>query len=310
MPAPTGVLLLAYGTPEHPEDIEPYFTHIRGGRTPSPEAVAHLSERYRQVGGGTPLLRITREVQAALERELNGPGAEPAYRVYVAMKHWHPFPGPVMREIHAEGITRLIAVVLAPHYSRLSIGGYRRAVDEAQESLGAPFDLRFVESWHRQPEFLDLMAEHVRAALDRFPATGRERVLTIFSAHSLPERIREWDDPYERQLIESSSAVAERAGLAEWRFAWQSAGATGEPWLGPDIVDYLDMVRAEGFTAVLQVPIGFVSDHLEILYDIDIEAAGKAAELGMAFARTALPNASPGFIRTLAAVVARAEAAA
>lgn len=303
--APTGVLLLAYGTPARLEDVEPYFTHIRGGRTPSPEAVEHLKERYERVGGGTPLLQITREVRTELEAELNAGGG--AYRVYAGMKHWHPFVADVMREMKADGIRRIIAVVLAPHYSRISIGGYRRAVEEAQASLGEPFDIAFIESWHLEPEFIAMTAANVRAALDTFPPDC-DRVLTIFTAHSLPQRIREWDDPYERQLLETSAAVAERAGLGEWRFAWQSAGSTGEPWLEPDILDFLETIHAEGVTAALQVPVGFVSDHLEILYDIDVEAAARAAELGITFARTALPNATPAFIGTLAAIVRRAEA--
>lgn len=304
-PAPVGVLLLAYGTPEDTSQVEAYFTHIRGGRTPSPEAVADLQRRYERVGGGTPLLRITREVRAALEAALDMPGLG-RYRVYAGMKHWHPFTADVMRQMAADGIRRVIAVALAPHYSRISIGGYRKGVDAAQEALGHPFDITFVDHWHLQPEFLDLIARRVRGALAAFPG-GAADVMTVFSAHSLPVRIRDWDDPYEAQLLESSAGVASRAGLADWRFAWQSAGNTGEPWLGPDILDYLGELHAEGLRRVLLVPIGFVCEHLEILYDIDIEAREKAASLGMTLRRTQLPNADPAFIRALAAVVAGAE---
>lgn len=304
--APTGVLLLAYGSPERPEDVEPYFTHIRGGRTPSAEAVAHLSERYERVGGSTPLLRITQKVRAALEAELNDGAGEAAYRVHAGMKHWHPFAGDVMRGMAAEGIRRVVVLPLAPHYSHISIGGYRRIVDEAQAGLGDPFEIRFVESWHMEPGFLALIADRVLAALPALAPAEPERTVCVFTAHSLPERIREWRDPYESQLRESSEAVARRLGLRHWRIAWQSAGSTGEPWIGPDILDELDRIKREGFAAVLQVPIGFVSDHLEILYDIDIEAAGRAAELGLAFARTPLPNAEPDFVRTLARIVTAA----
>jgi protoporphyrin/coproporphyrin ferrochelatase len=308
--APLGVLLMAYGTPETPAQVEPYFTHIRGGRTPAPAAVARLQARYALVGGRTPLLDITRAVQVTLEQELNRerPGAgTPRVRVYAGMKHWHPFIGDVMAQMAADGIHKLIAVALAPHYSRISIGGYRKAVEEAQAKLGHPFQVTLVESWSMQPEFLDLMADLVRAGLEQFPAEDRDKVLLVFSAHSLPERIRTWDDPYEAQLHASSAAVAERVGGRPWRFAWQSAGETGEPWIGPDICDYLETLHGEGVRHVLQIPIGFVADHLEIFYDIDYEAQNKARELGMTLHRTAMPNATPAFIRTLRAVVREAQ---
>jgi ferrochelatase len=307
--APTGVLLMAYGTPETPDQVERYFTHIRGGRTPSPEAVARLQARYALVGGRTPLLDITHAVRAALEAELNRdqPGR---YRVYAGMKHWHPFIGDVMAQMAADGIRDIIAVALAPHYSRISIGGYRKAVDDAQAALGHPFRVTFVESWGMQVVFLAMMTDLVRAGLEPFPAADRGDVLLVFSAHSLPERIRTWDDPYEAQLQASSAAVAERLGGRAWRFAWQSAGETGEPWIGPDICDYLETLHAAGVRNVLQIPIGFVADHLEIFYDIDYEAQNKARELGLTLHRTAMPNATPAFIRTLRAVVQEAPQAA
>jgi ferrochelatase len=300
---PVGVLLMAYGTPETPDQVEAYFTHIRGGRVPSPESVAHLQHRYDLVGGRTPLLDISEATRAALEIELNAE-APGQYRVYAGMKHWHPYIAAVLAQMAADGIQRIIAVALAPHYSRISIGGYRKAVEEGAAALGNPFtEITLVESWHLQPEYMDLMAEHIRVAREKFAPEERDAILTVFSAHSLPERIRTWDDPYESQLLASSAAVAERLGLSDWRFAWQSAGNTGEPWIGPDILDYLETLHAEGVTTVLQVPIGFVAEHLEVLFDIDYEAKQKAAELGMHLERTAMPNATPGFIRNLAAIV-------
>lgn len=298
----TGVLLMAYGTPQTAAEVEPYFTHIRGGKTPSPDAIAGLTRRYAAVGGKTPLLEITEQVRTALERQLRE-HAGLDVRVYAGMKHWHPFIADVMRQMATDGIRDLVAVALAPHFSRISIGGYQRAVESADELLGHPFQVQFVESWHLQPEFIAMTAANIRRALARMPDDLRDRTVVVFSAHSLPERIREWDDPYERQLLESSAAVADAAGVRGWRFAWQSAGHTGEPWLGPDIVDYLPTLRDDGVTAVLSVPIGFVSEHLEILYDLDIEARQAAAGLGMRFERTELPNASPAFIETLEAVV-------
>ncbi len=302
--APIGLLLMAYGTPEKAEQVEQYFTQIRGGRKPSPAAVANLQERYARVGGSTPLLAITQATRSALEMLLNTDGA-PLYRVYAGMKHWHPFIADVLAQMAADGVRDLVAVALAPHYSRLSIGGYWQAVEAGAEALGQPFrTMKLVEQWHLQPEFLDLIAEQIRSATLQFPATVRGRIKVVFSAHSLPERIRTWDDPYEAQLLASCGAVADRLGLTDWRFAWQSAGHTGEPWLGPDILDYLERLAAEGIQHVLQVPIGFVSDHLEVLYDIDIEAKERAATLGIQLARIAMPNATPAFIRTLAAIVA------
>ena len=295
------MLLMAYGTPENPDQVEGYFTHIRGGRAPSAEAVESLKERYRRVGGRTPLLAITNEVAGKLERKLNT-GVR-RFRVYSGMKHWHPFIGDVMARMADDGVRRVVALALAPHYSRISIGGYRKAVDEAQAALGDPFDIEFVDWWHDSQRFRRMIAGLIGEAVGKFPAEARNEVIVVFSAHSLPERIREWDDPYERQLHGSSAAVAELAGVSEWRFSFQSAGHTGEPWLGPDILDYLNVLAREGKRYVLQVPIGFVSDHLEILYDIDIEAKERAAELGITLHRTELPNARNEFIEVLASEV-------
>lgn len=302
------VLLMAYGTPATLDQVGAYFTHIRGGRQPSPEAVAHLRARYERIGGTAPLLHITTALAAGLATRLAAEGRP--QRVYVGMKHWHPYIADVMRTMRDDGVRDLTAVVLAPHYSRLSVGAYRRAVDDAQHALGNPFNIRFVERWHAVPEFLDMMAGLVRNGLARFPAESRQSVSVVFTAHSLPVRIREWGDPYESELLESSRAVAERVGLSDWRFAWQSAGGTSEPWIGPDILDYLDTLHSEGVRQLLQVPIGFLSEHLEVLYDIDIEATDKAATLGMTLHRTELPNASPALVGALAAIVASAPAGA
>jgi ferrochelatase len=254
-----------------------------------------------RVGGRTPLLEITNRVAAKLQERLRQGGGN--FNVYAGMKHWHPFIGEVMERMAADGVERVVAFALAPHCSLVSLGGYRKAVEEAQEKLGHPFEIPFVKCWHHNPLFREMMAGLVREGLEQFPPGVRDEVTVVFSAHSLPQRIREWGDPYEAQLLESSRDVAERAGIRDWRFAFQSAGHTGEPWLGPDILDFLEELRAEGVSNVLQVPIGFVSDHLEILYDIDVEAKEKAAELGMTLHRTQLPNARPRFIDVLASVV-------
>ena len=295
------VLLMAYGTPERLEDVEPYFTHIRGGRTPSPESVANLRARYERIGGATPLLALTEAVRVGLAAELAAAGNPQP--VYMGMKHWHPYVAEAVQTMYDDGIRQVTALVLAPHYSRMSIGGYRKAVDEKMAELGNPFALRFVDHWYERPSFVAFMAGLVRQGLTQFAAADRAGVTVVFTAHSLPERIRTWNDPYEAQLQESAELVARAAGLPGFRRAWQSAGGTGEPWIGPDILDYLDTLKAEGVRNVLQVPIGFVSDHLEVLYDIDIEAKDKARELGMTLYRTELPNAKPEFIRVLAETV-------
>jgi protoporphyrin/coproporphyrin ferrochelatase len=308
----SAVMLMAYGTPERLDQVEAYFTHIRGGRQPSPEAVRNLQERYERVGGGTPLLNITRQLANSLAATLAAEGTP--RRVDVGMKHWRPYIADVAARMAEEGVRQVTAVALAPHYSKMSVGSYRTTLEETNRKLGEPFALRVVERWHDRPEFLEMMASLVRDGLEQFstdPSQAYERdpVVVVFSAHSLPVRVREWNDPYEDELMTSSAAVAAMAGLNNWRFAWQSAGGTTEPWLGPDILDYLETLHAEGVRNVLQVPIGFVSDHLEVLYDIDIEAKEKARELGMTLHRTQLPNASDALVRTLAAVVRDAESA-
>lgn len=297
---------MAYGTPESLAEVEPYYTHIRGGRPPAPEAVARLQKRYEVVGGRTPLLAITSEVSEKLEAVLNASSGDRKYRVYFGMKHWHPFIGDVIPVAERDGVSSLVAVALAPHYSRMSIGGYRSALDNAIAKLSRPLDVTFVENWHLHPEFIQLIAARVRNSLTKWPAETRDQVKLVFSAHSLPVKIREWNDPYEEQLLESCRAVSELAGHSNWCFAWQSAGHTGEPWLGPDILDVLERLNHEKVRDVLSVPIGFVSDHLEIQYDLDYQAANKAKEMGMTFVRTEMPNTDPAFVKLLASVVTQA----
>lgn len=297
----SAVLVLAYGTPGTLDDVEPYFTHIRHGRTPSPEAVANLRARYERVGGSTPLLKLTEDVRDALQARLAAAGD--TRRVYMGMKHWHPYIAEAMQTMYDDGVRKFTGFVLAPHYSKMSIGQYRHAIDEKQKELGNPFDFTFVDHWYERPDFVAFMADTVKRGLAQFPEQDRGAVTVVFTAHSLPERIRTWNDPYEAQLQESAELVAKAAGLPGFRRAWQSAGGTGEPWIGPDILDYLDTLKAEGVKNVLQVPIGFVSDHLEVLFDIDIEAKDKAKELGMTLYRTQLPNAQPAFVEVLAGVV-------
>jgi protoporphyrin/coproporphyrin ferrochelatase len=298
---------MAYGTPDRLEDVADYFTHIRGGRRPTPEAVDNLTQRYVAIGGATPLRTITETVRDRLRAELAADGL--GHDVYIGMRHWHPYIGETMKAMREAGVRRVTAIALAPHYSRMSIGAYRDAVEAAHAELGNPFEVTYIDRWHDEPAFVSLIAARVQDAIARLPEAEGASAKVVFSAHSLPVRIREWADPYEAELRSSSSAVAERVGLHDWRFAWQSAGGSREPWIGPDILEYLETLAAEGVRTVVQVPIGFVSDHLEILYDVDIEATVAARQLGIHLVRTEMPNASPEFIRVLADAVERVEPA-
>ena len=284
--ARTAVILMAYGSPEHPEDIPAYFEDIRGGRPVRPEAVAELTERYRRIGARSPLNEITEAQRAALEVETGLP-------VFVGMKHWHPWIADAVDAALADGAERIVAIVLAPHYSRMSIGGYR---DRLETALDGRADLSFVESWHDHEPYIELLA-------DRVQGTDAH---VVFTAHSLPERILADGDPYRDQLLETSQLVAERAGVEHWSFAFQSESATGEPWLGPDILDELDSLYDGGVRKVLVAPVGFVSDHLEILWDIDVEARERAAELALQLDRIESLNDDPAFIRALAHLVKKA----
>jgi ferrochelatase len=284
------VILMAYGSPATADDIRPYFEDIRGGRPVSDEAVATLAERYRRIGGRSPLDEHTEAQRAALERELGIP-------VFVGMKHWRPRIAEAVEQALAGGATRLIGLVLAPHFSRMSVGEYRERLEAALEDRA---ELVLVESWHDDSAFVDVVASRVRGT----------DAWVVFTAHSLPERILADGDPYREQLLETSRLVAERAGIGErWSFAFQSASPTGEPWLGPDILEELGRLHAEGVGKVLVAPVGFVSDHLEILWDLEIEAREKAQELGLELDRMPSMNDDPAFIAALAGVVERARVA-
>ena len=276
------VVLMAYGSPERIDDIRPYLEDIREGRPVWEAAVEELTKRYRRIGGRSPLDEITERQRTALERELGIP-------VYVGMKHWRPRIADAVETALERGADRLLGIVLAPHYSSLSIAGYRERLEDA---LDGRAELAFVESWHNYEPFIAVLADRVRGA----------NTHVVFTAHSLPERILAAGDPYRDQLLETSRLVAERAGVERWSFAFQSASPTGEPWLGPDILEELDALHQRGVRSVLLAPVGFVSDHLEILWDLDVEARERAAELGLELDRIESLNDDPAFIRALAAL--------
>jgi protoporphyrin/coproporphyrin ferrochelatase len=281
------VVLMAYGSPDRIDDVPAYYADIRGGRPVSPERLADLTERYRRLGIETsnPLNEITERTRAALEAELGLP-------VSTGMKHWSPRIADAAEAALATGADTVAGLVLAPHYSRLSIAGYREQLEQA---LAGRAELVFVDSWHLEPGFVDLLADRVRGTTAH----------VVFTAHSLPARILDEGDPYERQLLGSATAIAQRAALRDWSFSYQSASPTGEPWLGPDILDHLDDLHARGVESVLICPVGFVADHLEIRWDLDTQAEEKARELGMRLSRIEMPNADPAFVATLATIVRR-----
>jgi ferrochelatase len=277
----TAVVLMAYGSPTRLEDIPAYLQDIRGGRPVSSTLIDELVERYRRIGG-SPLNEITERQRAALEQELGLP-------VHVGMKHWQPRIPEAVEQALAGGAERIVGLVLAPHYSRMSIGGYRNRLEEA---LADRAELVFVDSWHDHQPFIDVVAERLRGT----------NAHVVFTAHSLPERVLQ-GDPYEEQVRESGRLIAERAGLESWSVAFQSESETGGRWLGPDILGELATLQESGVDHVLIAPVGFVSDHLEILWDLDVEAQEQATQLGIAVERMPSLNDDPAFIAALAALV-------
>jgi ferrochelatase len=283
----TAVVLMAYGSPDRIEDVPAYYADVRGGRPVRPELVADLTERYRRLGieDVNPLNEITERTRAAIAAVLGLP-------VFTGMKHWRPRIADAAEAALAGGADRIVGLVLAPHYSRLSIGGYRQQLEDA---VRGRVELTFVESWHDDPALIEFWADRLRGTAAH----------VVFTAHSLPARILAEGDPYQDQLLETSKLVADAAGIDRWSLSYQSESPTGEPWLQPDILDQLAALHQDGVDDVLVCPVGFVADHLEIRWDLDTEAEEKARELGIRLARTPMPNDDPAFIRVLAGIVRR-----
>jgi ferrochelatase len=286
------VILMAYGSPERVADVPAYYSDIRGGRPISQERLDDLVARYRSIGieDSNPLNAITEATRAALQEELGLP-------VYTGMKHWTPRVADGVDAALAGGARRLVGLVLAPHYSGLSIAGYRKLLKDA---VGDRADIVFVDSWHDDQGLISFLADRVRDT----------EAHVVFTAHSLPARILDEGDPYKDQLLETARLVADTAGVEDWSFSFQSESPTGEPWLGPDILDHLEALSSRGVENVLICPVGFVSDHLEIRWDIDTEAQDKARELGLKLERIEMPNDDPRFVRVLADIVRGAAVAA
>jgi ferrochelatase len=284
------VLLLAHGTPDSLDQLPEYLTRVRGGRPPSPELVLEMRRNYAAIGGRSPLTDITRAQAEALRAELGG-----SVPVYFGMRNWSPFIADALAEAARQGVRELVALPLAPQYSSLSVGKYRDAVEKGTP-LGVT--IRFVDAWHTQPGLLDAFAEKVRKALETMSPDA-----VVFTAHSLPERVIREGDPYAAHVEATARGIAERVPLSHYRQAYQSAGRTPEAWLGPSLEECLGELKGEGARAVLVVPAGFVCDHTEILYDIDIQAASFARDRGLRLVRTESLNTTPSFIRALAQIV-------
>jgi ferrochelatase len=311
---PTGILVMAYGTASGPDDVERYYTDIRGGRTPTPEHLEELKGRYAAIGNRFPLFETTRRQAAGLERALNARG-DGEFRTFLGMKHSPPFIPEGVREMREAGIERAVGFVMAPHWSGMSIETYIDRVERAAAEEGGP-SFTYIRRWYDHPAFVALLTSRVEEALDGLPPGGRAGAAVIFSAHSLPQR----PDPaggtrclrcdlcpdgcrYQAELQDTADLVAARLGLPAHTVGWQSAGRTADPWLGPPLEDVIADLAGRGHTAVVVCSAGFVADHLEILFDLDIEAKQVAESAGLAFARTRMPNADPEFVEVLADVV-------
>lgn len=292
-----GLLVMAYGGPNSLDEVEPYLMDVRGYRPTSPEIVHEVRERYREIGGHSPILERTWAQAHALESVLNRDGQE--FKAFVGMRHWHPFIKDTLSEMCNQGIESTVGLVMAPHYSRMSIEAYFKNVEKAE----TPIQLSRIDDWHLLPGYLNALVKRVRNALERFPESVRAEVPIIFTAHSLPERILEWDDPYPRQLRETVEALINLLGPHPYEFAFQSAAISTEPWLGPDASELINRFADEGQRNILICPIGFVCEHVEILYDIDIVYQTLAKTLGVHLERIDMLNDEPEMISGLAGLV-------
>jgi ferrochelatase len=291
---------MAYGTPASIDEVEAYYTDIRGGRAPSQELLDELTQRYRAIGGHSPLLEITRAQAAGIQERMDDVAC------YVGQKHAAPFITDAIEQMAADGIDEVVGLVLAPHYSSMSVGDYERRAREAAAQHGWNGSFEMIDSWHLEPGFIRLLAERVKDALDDLPDGARADAVVMFTAHSLPTSILENGDPYVDQLQQTADAVASVAGLERWQIGWQSAGRTTVPWIGPDLLEIMVELAAKAVPGIVVCPCGFVADHLEVLYDVDIEAQGLATDLEIELRRTKSPNADPEFLDVLAGVVAKA----
>lgn len=296
---------MAYGGPSSLEELPGYLSDIRSGRTTAPAVLEEISNNYRQIGGASPLPDITRRQVELVQRAL---GVE-QFRCYIGMRHWAPWIEEVVGQMIEDGITHAVSLVLAPHYSKMSVAKYQAKIADGLDMYRGEIEFRHISSYHDAPLYIQALADRVEAGLADWPPEEHKQVHVVFSAHSLPVRILAMGDPYDAQLRETAQLVAARVGLPDDRWSWsyQSAGRSPEPWLGPQLDEHLELLASQGIRDVISVPVGFVSDHVEILYDIDILAKGLAQELGMRLVRPPALNDDPLYIQTLADLI-RAEA--
>lgn len=298
-----GLLVMAYGTPYEEADIERYYTHIRHGRKPSEEQLADLAGRYKAIGGISPLAKITKNQAQGLCDRLNEVQDEIEFKMYIGLKHIEPYLEDAVAQMHKDGITEAVSIVLAPHFSTFSIKSYNGRIQEEAEKLGN-LKITSVESWYNEPKFIQYWNEKVSEAFAAMSEEQREKACLIVSAHSLPEKILAMGDPYADQLNEAADLIAKAAGVKNYAVGWQSAGQTPEPWIGPDVQDLTrDLNEQKGYTTFVYTPVGFVAEHLEVLYDNDYECKVVCDDIGATYVRPAMPNDQPLFIDAMADVV-------
>lgn len=305
-----GVLLMAYGGPDTIEDVPAFLNDIRGGRPTSQELIDEITERYQAIGGRSPILEITNAQAQSIERELNTASDDDTrYRTYVGMRHWTPYIRDVVPSIIEDGADLIAGAVMAPHFSRMSVGAYMGKLDKAVHEAGSDVPVVQVASWKDEPAFIDAVAKKIEQALQqKFGDLPHDEVSVLFTAHSLPARVLESGDPYREEILTSVELVAKQLGLENYQFAFQSQGATADPWLGPSVEETLEELSEKGVKNLLLCPIGFVCDHVEVLFDVDIEHREQAEELGIRMERTEMLNDDPGLAKAVASAVRKAVA--
>ncbi|MBC1680631.1 ferrochelatase [Listeria welshimeri] len=298
-----GLLVMAYGTPYKDEDIERYYTDIRHGHTPSEEMIADLRGRYHAIGGLSPLAKITEAQAYGLEEVLNKSQEEVEFKTYIGLKHIEPFIEDAVEAMHKDGIKEAISIVLAPHYSSFSVEAYNKRAKDTADKLGG-IEIKAINEWYKQPKFINMWAERINETAKQISADELMDTVLIVSAHSLPEKIKQHNDPYPDQLQETADLIFEKVVVPHYALGWQSEGKTGEPWLGPDVQDLTRALYGkEKYKHFIYTPVGFVAEHLEVLYDNDYECKVVTDEVGAAYHRPPMPNADPEFLEVLKTVV-------
>ncbi|ECL7819970.1 TPA: ferrochelatase [Listeria innocua] len=298
-----GLLVMAYGTPYKDEDIERYYTDIRHGHKPSEEMIADLRGRYHAIGGLSPLAKITEAQAYGLEKALNDAQDEVEFKAYIGLKHIEPFIEDAVEAMHKDGIEEAVSIVLAPHYSSFSVEAYNKRAKDAADKLGG-IHIQAINDWYKQPKFIQMWADRINETAKQIPADELIDTVLIVSAHSLPEKIKQHNDPYPDQLQETADLIFDKVAVPHYALGWQSEGKTGEPWLGPDVQDLTrELHGREKYKHFIYTPVGFVAEHLEVLYDNDYECKVVTNEVGAAYHRPPMPNADPEFLEVLRTVV-------